>query len=194
MPDDSAKTDQAFAEVVTEESHGERARDAAQVASHKRGWMIFFGLLLLMTIAGIALEIWFNEHQRLKHYQLDRARELWATKGSKEYDFTYEVVDQEREPKKFTVRVRKSGSFRVESDESDGERLASGEVPYLNMKALFDRMDAQLTEDEQPGQPSVFAKADFDRSDGHVVRYVRSVRATRQRIQVTVESLRSLDE
>ena len=200
----------AVADAATEsqsddrrESSGHQAsRDAAQVASHKRGWMIFFGLLLFMTVAGIALEVWFNEHQRLRQGQLDRYHDLWASRGSKEYDFSYTVIDQERTPKDYTIQVRRYGSFLVESRDSESSseaaptsiKLAPGEVPYLSMDDLFAKIDTQLKADDEPGQPRVFAKADFDRDDGHVVRYIHSVRATRQRHEVRVKSLRRLDE
>lgn len=170
------------------------ARDRAQVASHKRGWMIFFGLLLLMTVAGIALEIWFNEQQRLRPPRLEQARELWASSRPKEYQFSYRVVEQEKDPQAYTVRVRRGGSFRLDSSKDTGdEKLVADEVPYLSMEDLFEKIDSQLTEDNQPGKPRVFAKGDFDQRDGHVLRYIRSVRASHERIEVTVTDLQPLE-
>jgi hypothetical protein len=156
--------------------------------------MIFFGLLLLMTVAGISLEIWFNEQQRLRPPQLERARELWASRRPREYQFSYKVVEQEKDPAFYTVRVRRSGSFRLDSSKETGEdKLAAEDVPYLSMEDLFEKVDAQLTEDNQPGKPRVFAKADFDRHDGRVLRYIRSVRASHERIEVTVTDLQPLE-
>jgi hypothetical protein len=171
-----------------------RERDAAQVASHKRGWMIFFGLLLLMTVAGISLEIWFNEQQRLRPPQLDHARELWETNRPAEYQFSYKIVDQEKDPVSYTVRVRRNGSFRLDSSKDTGEeKLVAGDVPYLSMEDLFEKIDAQLADDNQPGKPRVFAKGDFDRRDGHVLRYIRSVRASHERIEVNVTDLQPIE-
>ena len=90
--------------------------------------------------------------------------------------------------KEYTIRVRSNGSFRVV--DGNEERMQAGDAPYLSMDDLFAKMEAELAEDQQPGQPSVFAKADFDRRDGHVIRYLRSVRATRERLEVKVSDLK----
>jgi hypothetical protein len=67
-------------------------------------------------------------------------------------------------------------------------------VPCLSIEDLFAKMAAHLSEDAEPGRPRVFAKADFDREDGHVLRYIRSVRSTRERIEVNVLSLKEIEE
>jgi hypothetical protein len=170
-------------------------RERAQIASHKRGWMVFFGLLLFMTIAGICLQIWFNEQQRLRSGQIDSAWERWKANRPAKYEFVYTVVDYDKDLVEYTVRVRPDGSFRVMSSGDDREeKLQAGDVPYLSMDELFSKMSDQLAENQQPGKPSVFAKADFDRQDGHVVRYIRSVRSTRERLEVIVKDLQSLED
>jgi hypothetical protein len=166
-------------------------------SSYSRGWLWFFGILLGMTVVGICLEIWFNERQRLKHEQVELARQVWEKHRPAEYEMSYTVQDRDQDPQSYLVRVRKDGSFRVSSSGDEGEqeeKLTAGEFPYLNMEELFARIDEQLTEDQKPDNPRVFTTATFNRYDGHVMRYVRSMRASRQRLEVNVQSIRSLEE
>jgi hypothetical protein len=54
------------------------------------------------------------------------------------------------------------------------------------MNALFDFIDGFLKEDAKPGSPRAYMVATFDSSDGHLIKLVRRVMGTKQRLEINV--------
>jgi hypothetical protein len=50
-----------------------------------------------------------------------------------------------------------------------------------------------LKRDSEPGKPQVFKVAKFAPEDGHVLRYVRRVMGSRERVEITVDEFKRLD-
>ena len=55
------------------------------------------------------------------------------------------------------------------------------------MTALMDDIETFLEEDTEPGRPRTYSVATFDPVDGHLVRYVRRVMGTSERIEINVQ-------
>jgi hypothetical protein len=150
---------------------------------HRR-WIWFFALLALLTVTAIVLEVGYNLWQQLRPGQLAAARQLWQEKGPRHYHLDYAIRRPDEAEQRYTVTVREG---KVESVvASNGRPLQSGEYPFESMDAFFDRVEEHLQRDTEPGAPRVFATAAFDRSNGHILRYVRSVRNPRERMEILV--------
>jgi hypothetical protein len=61
---------------------------------------------------------------------------------------------------------------------------------HYDMDALFAAIARRLELDAAPDAPRVFAVGTFDKQDGHLLHYVRSVRRPRQRIEISLIRLR----
>jgi hypothetical protein len=159
-------------------------------------WIWFFALLAVATPAAIAVLMWYNLHQQLTPERLAQARARWNEVGPPSYVLDYAIKREynpdpvQPPPEKYTVRVQ---DRRVEAVTGpDGRPPPPGEFEFGSMDDLFDRIGRQLRADRESGGPRPFVKADFDPgarqrpSDGHVIHYVRTVRQTGQRLEVTV--------
>lgn len=142
-----------------------------------RAWLWFFGLLILLTATVITIEIWYNLRQQLKPEQLAGARQLWREKGPVSYEVRYTLKRQDGGEEKRLVTVRE-GTLATNHGRRDS---------FASMDSLFDYVEKRLEADAQPGTPRVFVTAIFDRHDGHILRYVRSVRSNRERLEVVVQ-------
>src|SRR5262249_30657728 len=124
----------------------------------------------------------YNRNQQLTREQLEAARALWKQNGPRDYDLRY--TKQGDATGTFDVQVRDGKVVDAKLDSRELERRLYATV---DMPALFDDLERFLELDSQPNRPRVFAVASFDRTDGHLMHYVRSVSALRQRVEITVE-------
>jgi hypothetical protein len=150
-----------------------------------RRWLWFFGVLVLLTVTAIAVETWYNLRQQLRPDQLAAARQLWREKAPASYQVQYTLKRQDGSERRWTASVREGELIAVTG--GSGQSLARGDYLFDRMDAMFDYVERQLQADAEPGAPRVFATAVFDRNDGHILRYIRSTRSPRERIEVTVE-------
>jgi hypothetical protein len=148
----------------------------------RRGWIWYFVVLVILAAAGVWIPIQYNRNQQLTREQLEAARALWKQNGPQDYDLHY--TKQGDATGTFDVQVRGGKVLRAELD---GRELERRLYPTVDMPALFDDLERFLEMDSQPNRPRVFAVASFDRTDGHLMHYVRSVSALRQRVEITVE-------
>jgi hypothetical protein len=148
-----------------------------------RNWLWFFGVLLVLGAAAVAVEVWYNLRQQLKPEQLAAARQLWREKAPASYQVEYTLKRQDGSERRWTVAVREGQLIAVTG--SGGQSLKEGEYLFDTMDAMFDHVAKQLDADGQPGAPRVFATAVFDKKDGHFLRYVRSTRRPRERVEIT---------
>jgi hypothetical protein len=155
-----------------------------------KNWIWFFVVLAILTVAGITLETWFNLAQQLKPEQLADARRRWHENGPRNYAMTYSIKDRGNEIEKRIVQVQ---GGRAQSAAEDGRPLRPEDCRFACMEALFDYLESRLEEDRRPGSPQAFVTARLSSADGHLIRYVRSVRRTSERLEITL-TLRPLPE
>lgn len=91
----------------------------------------------------------------------------------------------------YRVQVRKG---KVVAATLDGRPLEPRLYPTCDMNALFDDIERFLDLDAQPGSPRAYNVATFDVHDGHLLRYIRSVSATGQRLDIRVHTLTAVAE
>jgi hypothetical protein len=164
------------------------ATQESQVKTPRRSarWIWFFVILGTMLVGGVSTEIWFNVNQQLQPEQLAEARQHWREKGPRDYRLIYEVKDEVNPepagavPLKYAVDVRDGKVTPV--DKPSGKF-----VTYGSMDDLFDFVERTLQEDIARGGKRPFTVARFQKTDGHIVHYVRSVMSTRERLDIRVE-------
>jgi hypothetical protein len=93
----------------------------------------------------------------------------------------------------YTMQGSTNGTFKVEvrggkvvSATLDGRELERRLYAAHDMTGLYDDLERFLEIDSKPDSPRAFVVATFDTVDGHLLHYVRSVSATRQRVEITV--------
>lgn len=157
-------------------------------------WVWYFVVLIILTVAACTILVWYNLRQQLKKEDLQKAREQWKRDRPLNYDLHY------------TKRGSASGAFDVEVRDGkvtsvtlDGREITqndkpidSSRYPRYDMTALMDDIETFLEEDAEPGRPRTYTVATFDPKDGHLIRYVRRVMGTSERIEIIV-LLRVLD-
>jgi hypothetical protein len=151
--------------------------------SRRRAWIWFFVLLGILTVAAVSVQIWYNSRQLLTPAKLAEARSRWQERGPSDYDMDYIIKKTSEVDDVYTVHVRNS---KVTEAARNGAALPERLYRYQTMPALFAFIEEFLERDSQPGTSRVFAVANFDRQDGHLIRYVRSVMSTRERQEITV--------
>jgi hypothetical protein len=152
----------------------------------RRKWVWFFVVLAGLALTAIVIQIWYNWSHQLNPIQLAEAEALWKEKGPLDYDMEYTVrkIDS---TEVYSVKVRKGKVISVLRDSRPVEKRL---YHYSDMTGLFDIIEQFLAHDAPSGserKPRVFARAEFDPHDGHLLRYVRSVSFTRERIEITVD-------
>lgn len=159
-----------------------------------RGWVWFFAVLIALTVTAVVVEIWYNVNQQLTPRQVEAARTLWREHGPSDYEIEYIIKRQERKDdqtaprrpgageEKITVAVE--GGKVVSTIREGGTARKTGEQPFGTMETFFDYVEQQLGADAEPGGPRVFVTAVCDRQNGRILRYIRSVRSTRERLEV----------
>ena len=145
-----------------------------------RGWLWFFGILIVLTITSITVQISFNLSQQLTQQKLDAARMRWREAGPRDYDLEY-TIEKIGSKETFQVHVRDG---KVVASTRDGQAEEPRLFRYRDMLYLFTLMEDFLEHDTQPGMPRTFATAIFDQADSHVIRYVRSVKSTLERQEI----------
>jgi hypothetical protein len=153
-----------------------------QSPSANRGWIWYFAIVAILTVVATSILIWFNLSQQLKPEQLEQARALWERHGPMDYDMEYIEKGSVSETRKVQVRHGK-----VVFATRDGSPLEERLYKYSDMPALFNFLEDYLREDAKPGSPRTFQTATFDERDGHLIRFVRRVAGTTQRIEIEVQ-------
>jgi hypothetical protein len=144
-----------------------------------RGWIGYFIVLAFLAVAAVCIPLWYNLSQQLDPGELEAARKLWAEKGPASYDLEYTKKGSVNG--KFLVQVRNG---KVLSVTLDGQPLEPRLYPYYDMGGLLDDVGRFLELDRTPGSPRTFVTAKFDKTDGHLIHYIRSVTSTRQRLEI----------
>jgi len=151
--------------------------------AHGRGWIWFFVLLALLTLAAILLEIWYKPTMPLTAALLAEARAKWKERGPRDYDMDYTVKKMES-TERFHVQVRNGNAVSVIMN--DTIALEPRFYPYHTMPALYGFIEEFLEQDSQPDRPRTFNIVCFDPVDGHLIHYVRSISSKRERQEIIV--------
>jgi hypothetical protein len=158
-------------------------------------WVWYFVILAILTIAACTILVWYNLRQQLKKPDLAAALARWKQNRPSDYDLTY------------TKRGSANGTFFVEVRDGkvvsvtlDGREITQNDKPLdpsrfdrYDMAALMDDIETFLEKDAEPGRPRTYTVATFDPADGHIVRYVRRVMGTSERIEINAQ-LKRLEE
>jgi len=152
----------------------------ATTTGSNRGWIWFFAGLAVLAVAAVSLNVWYNLRQQLKPEDLEQAKALWKAHGPLDYDLHY--TEQGSVTATYEVRVRRGRVVYAEPDPRPLEQKRA----YYGMPALFGYLERFLECDREPGAPRTFTQATFDPQDGHLIRYVRRVMGTRERLEINV--------
>jgi Family of unknown function (DUF6174) len=158
-------------------------------------WVWYFVVLGVLTIAACTILVWYNLRQQLKKEDLQAAHALWNKNRPLDYDLTY--TKRGSASGNFFVKVR---GGKVVDVTLDGREITQNDKPLdpsrysrYDMDALMDDIETFLEEDAEPGRPRTYTVATFDPTDGHLIRYVRRVMGSSERIEINVQ-LRKLAE
>lgn len=157
--------------------------------TRNRGWIWYFVVLVILGGVTTTALILFNLSQQLKPEELAKARRLWSTKGMHSYRLIYTVKNGEATPEMFVAHVRHG---KTEFATMNGQKLPDRLLVYRNMDALLDDVERFLSVDRQEGKPRTYLHAVFDTKDGHLVKFVRRVMGSRERVEINVQELTPL--
>ena len=153
------------------------------------GWVWYFAVLAVLTVAAISILIWYNLRQQLKPEQLAEAKALWKKNRPSNYDLTY--TKKGSATGTFALEVRNG---KVVSVTLDGRPITRDDRPLdpslysrYDMTGLLDDIDQFSRLDAEPGRPRTFTVAVFDPEDGHLIHYVRRVMGSTERIEINVQ-------
>jgi hypothetical protein len=154
-------------------------------ARQGRAWIWFFAVLIVLTLTGITVQIWYNARQQLTWEQLIGAEQLWKQKGPPDYDLDY-TIKKIGSTDVYHVQVRNG---QVVSATCNDQPLPERSYHYQDMPHLLGFIEEFWRQDHPESEPAprVYATATFDPQDGHLLHYVRSVTAKRERVEITVE-------
>jgi hypothetical protein len=174
-------------------------------------WIYFFAFLLIASVGVTVFMIRFNQSIQLKPEDIDANRKLWEARGPKNYNLFYtEQVNDDDRKTVFAVKVRAS---KVTEVLMNGKPLAPTTEdgiehdprPYHSMEAIFRNierfMDIDQGKEPEPKKdsepkkgldqkkeaPRVYCIANFDPETGAVLRYIRRVMGTRQRVELNLK-------
>jgi hypothetical protein len=151
-------------------------------AARSNGWLWFFVILVVLTVAAISTLVGYNLRQQLKREDLERARDTWTRFGPRDYDLDYLVKKQAGDPERYRVRVRDGKVVFVSLNDRPVE---SFQYRYYGVPAMFDNIEGFLDRDAELGSPRAFNLAKFDERDGHVFYYRRSIMGGRESLEIT---------
>jgi hypothetical protein len=152
-------------------------------------WVWYFVVLGVLTVAACTILVWYNLRQQLKKEDLLAARAQWQQNRPSDYDLTY--TKRGSASGIFFVKVRNGKVVDVTLDgreiTQNDKPLDPSRYPRYDMTALMDDIETFLEEDAEPGRPRTYSVATFDPTDGHLIRYVRRVMGTSERIEINVQ-------
>lgn len=155
----------------------------------KRTWIWYFAVLAVLTIVATATLAIYNIRQQLKPEQLDAAIALWKEKGPKDYVLVYTAKKTELSGEMddhYVVKVKDGQAYEVLINGLPAEER---QLAYYGMTRLLQYLERFMEIDAEPGRPKAFLRGDFNARTGALVRYVRRVMGTKQRLEINVESL-----
>lgn len=150
------------------------------------GWIWYFLILVVLTLAATIGVASYNLLQQLKPEQLEAARQQWKDSGLSDYSLGYTIKNKDEKIVEYLVQVK--GGKVVEAY-FNGLAETPDRLHYYGMDRLFDYIEKFQHFDAQKGQPRVYVRAYFDERTGAVLKYIRRVMGSRERVEITVEKL-----
>lgn len=152
----------------------------------RRSWIWFFVILVVLTATSIGIQIWYNQGRQLTMEKLKDAQAKWKEHHIRDYDLEYTAKKGESGDEVYQVRVR---GGKVVEVVRNGKPLEERLHHYHDMPALFGFIEDYLRLDDEAaknGTRRPFLMGDFHPELGYLRRFVRSVNATRERIEIIV--------
>jgi hypothetical protein len=152
-----------------------------------RRWIWVFVVFFTMAILAVVILIAYNLSQQLKPEDFTAARKLWNEKGPRSYTMAYTIRRNDSEDlDRYVVKVHNG---RVVSSIYNDRPEEPSKYVYRDMDALFDDIERFMKQDSEPGKPRAYVRAIFDEKTGGLRWYVHRVMGTRNRAEITVDSL-----
>jgi hypothetical protein len=156
-------------------------------------WIYFFAFLVVASVSVTVFMIQFNLSIQLKPEELEAAHTLWKLKGPKSYDMIYtEQLNNDDHKTVFVVKVRLGevtevlmNGKPVEPTKVDGKVVDPR--PYHSMDGKFRDIERFMDLDQKKDAPRVYVIAVFDPETGAVLKYIRRVMGTTQRVELNVK-------
>lgn len=147
-----------------------------------RYWVWFFAFVLLASVGVAVFLIVFNLRMQLKPEQLEAAQQRWKEHGPSDYRLTYlKKINDNSHADKFVVTVRDGKVVDVVMN--DDLHLEPERRPYHGMDRLLRDIERFQELDAKAGR-KVYVTAIFDDKTGAMLRYVRRVMGTTERVQL----------
>jgi hypothetical protein len=153
-----------------------------------RLWLWFFAFLIVASIGVAGFMIWFNLRLQLTPEKLEAEMERWKNNGPTSYVLTISRQINDNRPEAFVVTVRQRRAIQVLLNGEplhgvDNKPLQAGDdrLQWYTMEKLFREVEIFLEQDAKAGVKN-YNVALFDERTGALVKYIRSVRASRQHI------------
>ncbi len=158
------------------------------IQPRNKNWIWLFVVMFSLAAIAAGINLTYNLKQQLTPEQLGNAKRLWEHTGLKDYDLVIKkdvAAGTDRSIKdvlRVTVRNRTVTDLQL-NDQPLARRLWS----QYDMDGWFGWLERNLEIDQQPKASRVFCVAHFDLEDGHIIKYVRSVRDTNERQELNIE-------
>jgi len=155
-----------------------------------RGWIWFFVVLGILAAAAVTINMLYSARQRLTMDQLRSAQERWDRTGPRDYDLVIDKTigsatpggDKTRD--RITVEVR-GGKCRA--GKINGQPLDERLLSEYDMAGWLSFVEEFVRQSEKPDAPRTFLSADFEPQTGALLRFRRSVRTTREWVEVVFQ-------
>jgi hypothetical protein len=155
-----------------------------------RGWIWFFVVLGILAAAAVTINMLYSARQRLTMDQLRSAQERWDRTGPRDYDLVIDKTigsatpggDKTRDRITVEVRGGKGRAGKINGQPLD-ERLLS----EYDMAGWLSFVEEFVRQSEKPDAPRTFLSADFEPKTGALLRFRRSVRTTREWVEVVFQ-------
>jgi hypothetical protein len=161
-----------------------------------RRWIWYFVVVGCLTVLATTILVVYNLGQQLKPEQLEAARNLWEAKRPADYVLTYTKLGSATGT--FVVTVRKGkvvSANMLQKVIKDGkaelveEQLEPRLYRSYDMDGLFNDIERFLDLAAKKDSPRTYLVATFDPRNGQLLRFVRRVMGTSERIEIDVQPI-----
>ena len=152
-----------------------------------RGWIWFFVALVLLSAAAITINWLYNARQQLTSDELRAAQDRWDRDGPRDYDLVINKTigspagGDGKNQDRITVEVR---GGKAHAGTINGQPLDERLLSQYDMAGWLSFVEEFLRQADKPDAPRTFLVADFDPQTGALRRFRRSVRTTREWVDV----------
>ena len=168
----------------------QQAEPKPQVPVRNNGWIWYFAFLIIASVGVTAFMIWFNLSIQLQPEQLEVAHKRWLEHGPKNYKLVLKkkLNNEDRVTTVIaTVRNKKVTDVTMDGRPLTAEKEGDPDPrPNHSMDAQFSFVQTFMTMDHKEKAPKAYVTALFDPETGALLRYVRRVMGTTQRVELNI--------